>query len=157
MSLREVVRGFKADAERLGWKDAVLKAIRLKDTVLEKGSEKELVGEDRMGNRYYEIKGVLETQSRMRWVEPANTKTYDGSAVPPEWHNWLHRMTDVPPTKRTGFTAVEPKFKKDHRENPTGSQRAFLQPGHFLNPSFRTSKNAQKVEYWSPQQPQNQS
>ncbi len=35
---------------------------------------------------------------RDRWVE-FKAKYYDASLVPPEWHAWLHRMTDKPGTE----------------------------------------------------------
>ena len=31
---------------------------------------------------------------RHRWVEYAKKDRYDASQVPPEWHGWLHCITD---------------------------------------------------------------
>ncbi|KAF3683702.1 putative NADH dehydrogenase [ubiquinone] 1 alpha subcomplex subunit 12, partial [Capsicum annuum] len=52
-----------------------------------------LVGVDKFGNKYYEKLG--DTQSgRHRWVEYAQKDRYNASQVPPEWHGWLHYITD---------------------------------------------------------------
>lgn len=34
---------------------------------------------------------------RHRWVEYADKSAYNASSVPPEWHGWLHYMTDHTP------------------------------------------------------------
>lgn len=31
---------------------------------------------------------------RHRWVEYASKSRYNASQVPPEWHGWLHYITD---------------------------------------------------------------
>jgi NADH:ubiquinone oxidoreductase subunit len=31
---------------------------------------------------------------RHRWVDYADTENYNASSVPPEWHGWLHHITD---------------------------------------------------------------
>src|SRR5690606_11148211 len=56
----------------------------------------ELVGTDRLGNKYYQEKGKpYRGRRRRRWV------VYNGEAepsrVPPEWHGWLHYTVDSPP------------------------------------------------------------
>ncbi|KAL3565249.1 hypothetical protein D5086_033295 [Populus alba] len=51
-----------------------------------------LVGVDKFGNKYYQN---LETiHGRHRWVEYAEKSRYNASQVPPEWHGWLHFITD---------------------------------------------------------------
>uniref|UniRef100_A0A2N9J5E6 NADH dehydrogenase [ubiquinone] 1 alpha subcomplex subunit 12 n=1 Tax=Fagus sylvatica TaxID=28930 RepID=A0A2N9J5E6_FAGSY len=51
-----------------------------------------VVGVDKFGNKYYEN---LNTQyGRHRWVEYAEKGRYNASQVPPEWHGWLHYITD---------------------------------------------------------------
>ncbi|KAF6138776.1 hypothetical protein GIB67_040908 [Kingdonia uniflora] len=50
------------------------------------------VGVDKFGNKYYEN---LDYQSgRHRWVEYGDKNRYNASQVPPEWHGWLHFITD---------------------------------------------------------------
>lgn len=34
------------------------------------------------------------TVGRHRWVEYASKNRYNASQVPPEWHGWLHHITD---------------------------------------------------------------
>jgi NADH:ubiquinone oxidoreductase subunit len=40
---------------------------------------------------------VLAMAGRHRWVEYADAVDYDASSVPPEWHGWLHHITDHTP------------------------------------------------------------
>ncbi|KAG0502167.1 hypothetical protein HPP92_002239 [Vanilla planifolia] len=52
-----------------------------------------VVGVDKFGNKYYER--LENTQfGRHRWVEYAQKDRYNASQVPPEWHGWLHYITD---------------------------------------------------------------
>ena len=84
----------------------------------------EPVGEDRFGNRYYREKGRPTRAWRRRWV------IYEGeveaSKVPPEWHAWLHRMTDAPPTEKP---LAEQPWQKPHLPNLTGTRNAYRPPG----------------------------
>jgi NADH:ubiquinone oxidoreductase subunit len=67
-----------------------------------------LVGTDALGNQYFE--NYKDYASGHRWVVYEGDKPFydvDASTVPPEWHSWLHYVTDVPPTDTTvGNTAV---------------------------------------------------
>lgn len=59
----------------------------------------ELVGTDAYGNKYFEKKDAI--LNRDRWVVFANSTHYTGqnpTVVPPEWHGWLHFITDDNPT-----------------------------------------------------------
>jgi NADH:ubiquinone oxidoreductase subunit len=53
---------------------------------------------------------------RNRWVQfPEKVwLDYDASQVPPEWHRWLHHMTDEPPTVKP---PVDHKWILEHKEN----------------------------------------
>lgn len=84
-----------------------------------------LVGTDEYGNKYYEDKtdgnvnnvsgmcsfcfylSFVSFAGRDRWVEfPDNIKERSASAVPPEWHSWLHYTSDIPsPEVRISFLA----------------------------------------------------
>ncbi|KAF0852980.1 mitochondrial Complex I (CI) NADH:ubiquinone oxidoreductase subunit B17.2/N7BM/DAP13/NDUFA12 [Andalucia godoyi] len=142
-----LVRLLRKEIQESGVKETLLKVIRFKDAWFEKSS-KRLIGTDQFGNSYYET--ALDAQLRERFVVPANAKQYDASSIPPEWHNWLHRMTNVPPTSVAPYV---PKYAKNHRSNPTGSGNAYLQPAHFLNPKYSNVRNAQSVEEWNPNTP----
>ena len=95
-----------------------------------------LVGEDKYGNKYYE--NLEYFFGRHRFVFYAR-KDFDASQVPPEWHRWLHLMTDNPPT-------VEPpenrKFLIDHLENKSGT----------LDEYVPYSTTRPKIEQWQPNQ-----
>ncbi|CAI9566431.1 unnamed protein product, partial [Staurois parvus] len=58
-----------------------------------------LVGVDKYCNKYYEDKRYF--CAHHQWVEMNGKYTswnLDASMVPPEWHRWLHSMTEDPPT-----------------------------------------------------------
>ena len=57
----------------------------------------ELVGEDQFGNKYYTEKAPRVATRAKRWVLYADGSAVEASAVPPEWHAWMHRYTDEPP------------------------------------------------------------
>ncbi|KAM1021146.1 hypothetical protein ACFX2J_042091 [Malus domestica] len=94
-----------------------------------------LVGVDQIGNKYYE---KLDSQyGRHRWVEYAEKSRYNASQVPPEWHGWLHYITD-----HTGdeLLMLKPKrYSIEHKENFTGEGDEFIyhSKGHSLNPGQR--------------------
>ena len=83
-----------------------------------------LVGNDAFGNRYYLEKSQRRGHLRARrWVVYAGEK--DASAVPAEWHGWLHHTIDtaLPETgRRPG--------QKRHLPNATGTPLAYRPPGH---------------------------
>ncbi|XP_041113608.1 NADH dehydrogenase [ubiquinone] 1 alpha subcomplex subunit 12-like [Polyodon spathula] len=104
-----------------------------------------LVGVDKSGNKYFEDNQYF--FGRHRWViyakEMNGKNTYwevDGSMVPPEWHRWLHCMTDSPPTTHP---PVPRKFIwENHKFNLSGS------PSQYV-PYSTTRKN---IHEWGPPQ-----
>ena len=102
-----------------------------------------LVGTDALGNQYYErVKG--EMYGRHRWVVYPNKKNYTASAIPPEWHTWLHFVSDMHPnnTEMRG-----PIFKKPHRPHPSGTPDQYLPKGSWFSPHKR---NWEKYSTWKP-------
>ncbi|KAI3503733.1 hypothetical protein L2E82_44704 [Cichorium intybus] len=105
-----------------------------------------LVGVDKVGNKYYEKLG--ETQyGRHRWVEYASKDRYNASQVPPEWHGWLHFITD-----HTGdeLLMLKPKrYGLDHKENFSGEGDEYIyhSKGHTLNPGQR---DWTRYQSWQP-------
>ncbi|KAF9975264.1 hypothetical protein BGZ73_001155 [Actinomortierella ambigua] len=101
-----------------------------------------LVGVDKFGNKYYE--NYNESYGRNRWVEFAKedsffTRTeYNASQVPSEWHGWLHRMLQEPPT--TDKSMVTPSWAVEFTENVSGSPMAYK--------SYNTTRP--KFSEWSP-------
>ncbi|CAN4089395.1 unnamed protein product [Withania somnifera] len=105
-----------------------------------------LVGVDKFGNKYYEKLG--DTQSgRHRWVEYAQKDRYNASQVPPEWHGWLHYITD-----HTGdeLLLLKPqRYGLDHKENFSGEGDEYIyhSKGHTLNPGQR---DWTRYQTWQP-------
>ena len=98
------------------------------------------VGEDEFGNRYYRT-----ADDSRRWVIYAGEA--EASRVPPDWHGWLHRTWDAPPSE-----APLPRqpWEKEHRPNQTGTEAAYRPPGSVLTPATRP-RNASDYEAWTPE------
>lgn len=99
-----------------------------------------LVGEDDQGNRYYRERG-----GDRRWV------IYNGlaeaSRVPADWHGWLHRTVDTPPTEES-YVARE--WEKPHLPNRTGTPAAYRPAGSTLTPEARPHATGD-YDAWSPE------
>ena len=84
------------------------------------------VGRDEAGNQYFERPGK---QRARRWVVYAGVQ--DPSVVPPEWHAWLHHLTDAP------LAAPRRAWQRPHLPNLTASAlppRPIMNPGHRIRP-----------------------
>ncbi len=102
------------------------------------------VGEDALGNHYFEEKRATGAYKR-RWVMYAGIN--DASVVPPEWHSWLHHMTeDVPehalPLRRN--------WEIDGERNPTGSEAAY-RPAGVPELAAKRAPATGDYEAWSPE------
>jgi len=101
------------------------------------------VGSDAIGNRYFEEKlhhpGQLR---RRRWVIYAGAE--EASAVPPEWHAWLHYTTDAPIAE----SARKP-WQKPHEPNLTGTGAGYRPPGHDYRGGHRAAATGD-YEAWTP-------
>jgi NADH:ubiquinone oxidoreductase subunit len=102
------------------------------------------VGQDALGNRYFEAKGVDAFGRRRRWV------IYDGSndasRVPAEWHGWLHHTTDLVPAD-----APPPRaWQKPAVPNLTGTREAY-RPAGALEAGGRRAAATGDYEAWSPE------
>ncbi|KAJ3250900.1 hypothetical protein HK103_003061 [Boothiomyces macroporosus] len=93
-----------------------------------------LVGSDFHGNEYYENRNDI--SGRDRWVV-YNKWNFDATQVPPEWHQWIHRMTDEVPDGRNFKTSF---YTPTHAENHTGTRGAFK--------TYSTVKP--KIQKWEP-------
>ncbi len=96
------------------------------------------IGEDVEGNIYYRTR-----DDRHRWV--IYNGVVEGSRVGPEWHGWLHRTWDEPPTERP---MVHQPWAKPHLPNLTGTPDAYVPLGAIVNgqPLHRAD-----YEAWSPE------
>ena len=101
------------------------------------------VGRDGFATRYYRMRGRRAGRDR-RWV--IYTGAPEATKVPPEWHAWLHHMVEEPPPP-SGVR--EYPWEKEHVPNPTGTEAAYLPPGHVLK-GGRRSRATGDYEPWRP-------
>ena len=91
------------------------------------------IGNDQFGNKYY-------TSSKgKRWVIYKNS--VESSKIPPEWHRWIHFITNNKPSDNINKF----KWQKKHEENLTGSMKAYKPEGSLAN---KSKKNMKKYETW---------
>ena len=92
-----------------------------------------LVGKDDFGNKYYSnFKGK-------RWVIYKNK--VESSKIPPEWHMWIHFLTNnKPPANPIKF-----EWQKKHEENLTGTIDAYKPDGSLSSDSI---KDVKKYDTW---------
>lgn len=104
------------------------------------------VGEDALGNRYYEQrKGTGPHGMPRRFVTYRDYA--EASKVPPEWHGWLHHTVATPPTEE----AYEPKaWEKPHVPNATGTPDAYRPAGSILSAAKRP-KATGDYKPWRPE------
>jgi len=103
------------------------------------------VGEDDLGNHYYEQrKGNGPLGRPRRWV--IYKEIAEASLVPPEWHGWLHYTVDEPPTEQNYQTR---HWQQPHRPNLTGTPKAYRPPGSILTPESRPQATGD-YEAWRP-------
>ncbi|OBZ84856.1 NADH dehydrogenase [ubiquinone] 1 alpha subcomplex subunit 12 [Choanephora cucurbitarum] len=93
-----------------------------------------LVGTDVNGNKYFENND--EVSGRERWVEYAS-KQNDSADITPEWHMWLARIVQEPPTEMN----LQPqKWWGQPTPNFSGTRK-----------NFKTySTTTSKLEAWEP-------
>ena len=96
------------------------------------------VGEDNQGNIFYETK-----DGKKRWV--IFNGEAEASRIDPEWHGWLHRTWEDPPTKAP---LKHKSWEKPHQENLTGTPAAYAPAG-----SLRQAQPADRSDYeaWQPE------
>ena len=96
------------------------------------------VGEDEQGNVYYENR-----DGSRRWV--IFNGEVEASRVSPEWHGWLHRTWEEPPTKAP---IARKTWEKPHQENMTGTAMAYAPAG-----SIRRADPEPRADYeaWTPE------
>ena len=92
-----------------------------------------LVGKDEFGNKYYS------NSKGKRWVIYQNK--VESSKIPPEWHSWIHFLTDNKPSENLAIF----KWQKKYEENLTGTIRAHKPDGSLISDS---KKDMKKYETW---------
>ena len=98
----------------------------------------EKVGEDDQGNLFYRTK-----DDSRRWV--IFNGEAEASRVSPEWHGWLDRTWDEPPTKKP---LPRKAWEQPHQENLTGTALAYAPAG-----SIRRAEPEVRRDYeaWTPE------
>ncbi len=96
------------------------------------------VGEDAQGNVVYR-----NADDSRRWV--IFNGPIEASRIDPDWHGWLHRTWNEPPTDKP---LVHRAWQKPHQENMTGTVAAYAPSG-----SLRRATPAARDDYeaWSPE------
>ena len=103
----------------------------------------ELVGTDEFGNRYYRAKSGEFYGRQRRWVVYHGSP--EASKVPPEWHAWLHHLSDAPLDE-----AQRHAWQQEHVPNLTGTRAAYRPPGSVLR-GGRRKRGTGDYEPWTPQ------
>jgi len=102
------------------------------------------VGHDAGGNRYFtERKPRGKGLRQRRWVLFAGAE--EATAVPPEWHAWLHYTTDAPLAE-----SGRKPWQKAHLPNLTGTPLGYRPPGHDYQGGHRARATGD-YEAWSPE------
>lgn len=112
-------------------------------TIWRKG---EFVGKDYLGNKYYRGKARKGYRHERRWVVYAGN--IEASAIPAEWHGWMHHQTDVFPDENT--LSFRRSWQKPHIPNATSTTQAYRPEGHVLSGGQR-AKATGDYEAWSPE------
>ncbi len=101
-----------------------------------------LVGHDTSGNRYFEERRARPAMRQRRWVAYAGPA--EASAVPPEWHAWLHYTTDSALPE-----GHQRPWQKPHLANLTGTPEGYRPPGHDYQGGNRAAATGD-YEAWTP-------
>ena len=96
------------------------------------------VGEDTEGNIFYRTK-----DDSRRWV--IFNGEAEASRIAPDWHGWLHRTWDTPPTERP---LPRKAWEKPHQENLTGTPAAYAPIGSIRPPAPAPRRD---YEAWQPE------
>lgn len=96
------------------------------------------VGEDDQGNAFYR-----NADDSQRWV--IFNGEAEASRIDPEWHGWLHRTWDEPPTEKP---LRHKAWEKPHQENLTGTPMAYVPAGSLRRPEPVERRD---YEAWRPE------
>ncbi len=114
-------------------------------TLFTLAKDSRFVGEDAVGNKYYESrKGELDGRKR-RWV--IYNGYADASRVTADWHGWLHHTFDEPPTDKPFKIKT---WEKEHQPNLTGTVHAYRPEGSLAEGGQR-AKATGDYQAWSPE------
>ncbi|MDB5314688.1 MAG: putative dehydrogenase [Rhodospirillales bacterium] len=100
------------------------------------------VGEDTIGNTYWESKRALRDGRPRRFVIYAGIA--EASVVPPPWWGWLHHTTALPLPEAMAYA-----WQKPHVQNQTGGPGAYRPQGSDLRLGVPVSP-AGAYQAWTP-------
>jgi NADH:ubiquinone oxidoreductase subunit len=100
------------------------------------------IGQDALGNQYYERPGRTKNARTRRWVVYSGAP--DASSIGPEWHSWLHHLTDQP----LSDAGAKP-WRLRHQANLTGTAASYRPAGHDYEGGKRAAAAAD-YESWTP-------
>jgi len=115
------------------WQDATI------GTYLHTRLKGHKVGQDSQGNSYYQTK-----DGKRRWV--IYNGTVEASRISAEWHGWLHKTHDQPPTVNP--PEIKP-WEKPHQANLSGTKGAYLPPGSLAKGGKRPRATGD-YQAWKP-------
>ncbi|MDE8347933.1 MAG: NADH:ubiquinone oxidoreductase subunit NDUFA12 [Acidocella sp.] len=101
------------------------------------------VGEDSAGNQFFQQRRQVTGTRTRRWVVYAGAA--EASTIGPEWHAWLHYLTEKP----LPDTGRKP-WQKPHQANLTGTAESYRPAGHDYAGGKRASASAD-YEAWTPE------
>jgi NADH:ubiquinone oxidoreductase subunit len=106
------------------------------------------VGKDEAGNRYFRAPGPGggDWRRERRWVVYVGDGEIEASTVPPGWNAWLHHNLEKPPSEAP--LSVK-RWEKDHVPNRSGTDLAYLPPGHVARGGKRDRATGD-YEAWRP-------
>ena len=101
------------------------------------------MGKDSFGNLYFQRPALAKGARPRRWVVYANGAT-DASVIGPEWHAWLHHLTNdvLPETGRR-------PWQKPHQPNLTGTAEGYRPAGHDYEGGQRAAASGD-YQSWTP-------
>ncbi len=102
------------------------------------------VGEDGIGNKYYCNSKDFKDLKAKRWV--IFSGEIEASKIPPHWHAWLHKSTDIPPINYNH----KYEWQKDHKPNMTGTSEAYFPSSHPLSKNYDPEKKRDEYKSWTP-------
>lgn len=99
------------------------------------------VGNDEFGNTYYQ-----NLDKSRRWV--IFKETSEASNIPPDWHAWLHKMVQTPPSEQAFHQKA---WEKTHTPNLTGTSEAYVPPSSLTVAGDANRRKASgDYEAWQP-------
>jgi NADH:ubiquinone oxidoreductase subunit len=104
------------------------------------------VGQDDSGNKYYRAAPRRGSNRERRWVIFRGAP--EATLVPPEWHGWLHHQVAAPPAESSRYRKP---WQKPPQPNLTGTDSAYLPPGHTLKGGRRDGATADYIPWQPPQ------